>query len=260
MISVHLQGRLGNHLWQYAVCRSVAEHLGYSFHVPRTFAGSPYFNCDLGEPVERIERTWSELAANGGDINRQQYNQALFEIADGTRLIGFFQTEKYLINSKDKVKKWFSVPDNSTLLEASGVDENTCVINFRGGDYLRKDLFLPKKFFEDAASYVAKLVPNVNFVVVTDDVILAKAWFPNYRVLSLDVFSCFTVVNKAPYLIIANSTFSWWAAWLSDSVKLIVAPKYWFAFNKNEDKWLPRDSQTKGFTYMDITGVICGYA
>jgi hypothetical protein len=212
--------------------------------------GQPYFNCDLGEPTEQIYRNFSEIDANGGDINRQKYSPELFKIADGTRLVGFFQTEQYLLNSRGKIKTWFNVPDNVPLLEASGVDDNTCVINFRGGDYVGKGLFLPKKFFEDAAAYVTSLLPNVKFVVVTDDVPLAKAWFPAYTVLSLDVFSCFTVVNKARYLIIANSTFSWWAAWLSDNAKVVVAPKYWFGHNSNEG-WLPLDSQTEGFTYLE---------
>jgi hypothetical protein len=250
MLSVLLQGRFGNHLWQYAVCRSVAEHLGYAFHIPRDFLGQPYFNCDLGEPTEQIYRNFSEIDANGGDINRQKYSPELFKIADGTRLVGFFQTEQYLLNSRGKIKTWFNVPDNVPLLEASGVDDNTCVIHFRGGDYVGKGLFLPKKFFEDAAAYVTSLLPNVKFVVVTDDVPLAKAWFPTYTVLSLDAFSSFTVVNKARYLIVSNSTFSWWAAWLSDNAKVVVAPKYWFGHNSNEG-WLPLDSQTEGFTYLE---------
>lgn len=255
-ISVYVQGKLGNHLWQYAVCRSIAERLGYSFHIPRNFAGQPYFNCDLGEPTENVNHIWFEDRHNDGDLNRQKFDPSLFEIMDGTLLVGYFQTERYLTDFRDKIKVWFSVPDNRSLLESSGVDENTCVINFRGGDYVGKDCFLPKKFFYDAISYVKNVIPNVQFVVVTDDVPLALEWFPAYAVLSLDVFGCFTVVNKARYLIIANSSFSWWAAWLNDNAKLVLAPKYWLAFNKKEDMWLPLDSHTKGFTYMDSDGSI----
>ena len=135
MVSVSLKGRLGNHLWQYAVCRSVADCTGYSFHIPRTFLGHQiHLNCDLGEPEECINTVWDERSKNNDDILLQKFDPEIFSIADGTRLDGFFQTEKYLLN-KDRVKTWFSVPDN-TSLSAINLDDRTCIIHFRGTDYL----------------------------------------------------------------------------------------------------------------------------
>ena len=127
--------------------------------------------------------------------------------------------------------------------------QDTCLIHFRGGDYVGKGQFLPKGYYDDATTLMLKLFPGIKFVVVTDDVPLAKVTFPTYEVLGMDVFRCFTLVNKAKYLIIANSTFSWWAAWLNRKAHLILAPKYWFAYNGGSH-WVPQDSKTVGFTYI----------
>jgi hypothetical protein len=245
MISTTLYGRFGNQLWQYAVCRTVAEKRGYSFHINREFQN--YFNCDLGESIEIIDKYFP--SQNNYD-HIQKYDERIFDIEDGTKLDGFHQSEKYILDNRDNILNWFNPPDHIKL--RAELDQNTCVINFRGGDYKTiNHVFLNKKFYYDSIQKMLQINNNMKFIVVTDDPPIAYDFFPEYKIYHFNIMEDFLIVNKALYLIIANSTFSWWAAWLNQNAKLIIAPKYWMRYNISKGWWSPSDSLTTRFNYID---------
>ena len=252
MISAQLQGNLGNQLWQYAVCRGVAERLGVPFHIPRAFQGHTLFPAlSLGEPQEDIETVFYE----NGHWHVQQYDPRVLRgdvIKDGTRLVGLFQSERYLWDiGRERLSQWFStegLPNTEHLTTLA----NTCIINFRGGDYVGKsEVFLPKTYFQRAVEYVKRVDSGVKFVVVTDDEKTARTFFPNYPIVTPGPALSFALVSHAPYLIIANSSFSWWASWLNDTARVVVAPRYWLRYNVSTGWWSPSDSLTMRFTYID---------
>lgn len=250
MISVVLRGNLGNQMWQYAVCRTVAEKNGYDFHIPRNFSGR-FFGCNLGVSADETNK----IHAEEGHFSFQRFDENLFSIGDFTRLDGFFQSEKYILNNRKNILKWFPVPDIPDLLERVGVDENTCILNVRGREYKKlKDVFLNKKYWEDSMAKMLEINSHVNFIVVTDDPELCFSWFPGLPIYNYGVLEDLTLVHKAPYLIIANSSFSWWGAWLNEKAKRIIAPKYWFRHNVSNGFWSPADAITGRFHYMDRAG------
>jgi len=255
MISVSMYGRFGNHLWQYAVCRTVAEKRGFSFHIPRNFEN--HLNCYLGEPIEIIDKYYPNK--NNHD-HIQKFDSKVFEIEDGTKLDGYFQSEKYILDNRSNILNWFKINDNNNLLNHLSIDENTCVINFRGGDYSSiKDVFLDKKYYYDSIDFMLKINSNMKFMVITDDINLSKFYFPDYNVHHFSIIDDFTIISKSKYLIISNSTFSWWAAWLNNSSSFIIAPKYWMRHNVSNGYWSPSDSLTKKFNYLDRDGKIQSY-
>jgi hypothetical protein len=69
----------------------------------------------------------------------------------------------------------------------------------------------------------------------------------------------FYVVTQAKWLIISNSTFGWWAAWLNKRANKIIAPKYFACHNFSDGFWGLGESYTKKFFYMDREGVISDY-
>lgn len=251
MISVSLYGSLGNHLFQYAVCRTIAEMNGYEYHIPRNFQGT-FFGCDLG--VENDETNIVYPKIDNHDAI-QRYDKNMLNISDGTRLNGYFQTEKYFLHNKKNILKWFYVPNNDDLLQKIFINENSCILNIRGREYKTiEDVFLHKKFWIDSMSEMKKINSNVNFLIITDDNELCRNWFPEIPNYHFNMIDDFTLINKVKYLIIANSTFSWWGAWLNENAKVIIAPKYWFRYNVSDNFWSPADSITKKFNYIDRNG------
>lgn len=246
MISINLKGRFGNHLWMYAVCRSIAEYKGYNFHIPRNWLGSEIFSCDLGLDYEETKFIFEDHIS-------QIYNPKIYEIQDFTKLNGFFQSEKYILNNKKNILNWFVTKIKNT----SYLDDDTCAIHFRGNDYKSMgDVYLYKKYYYDSIKFLLSINKNIKFCVITDDEQEAAKYFPNFLTIKSSSVNDFNLLNTAKYLIISNSTFSWWAAWLNKRSIITVAPKYWFKHNISNGWWSPADAITTGFLYMDRSGVI----
>jgi hypothetical protein len=160
MITTNLTGNLGNHMWQYAVCRTIAEKLGYKWGINST-PSHDYFNganqmdfmdVDFGLNVEGIVNEYHEpwKTYNHVDsVNITMLNPTLYKIEDNTILLGdngakggIYQSEEYIKDRKEDVRRWFKINNDKkkgydNKLNELGIvlDDNTCVINFRGGEY-----------------------------------------------------------------------------------------------------------------------------
>jgi hypothetical protein len=202
-------------------------------------------------------------------------NESLYSIEDNTIMIGhngakggIYQSEDYLIDRKEDVKKWFEIKQESKehydkLLSDMGItlDDNLCVINFRGGEYRSiPNVLLRKEYWKNAIDHMLSVNINMKFLLITDDVQCANSFMPfPIKTIHVDVGFDYYVVNQARWLIISNSTFGWWAAWLNDKAYKIIAPKYWARHNVSDGYWATGDAYTRGFTYMDREGRTFGY-
>lgn len=281
MITTNLTGNIGNHMWQYAVCRTVAEKLGYDWGINPTtshdyFGGKSqmtFMNVDYGKEVSGITNEYHEswrTHQHVDAVNITMLQPSLYEISDNTILLGdngavggIYQSEDYIIDRKEDIKKWFEIKEESAteydkILADHGVtlDDNTCVINFRGGEYRSlANVIVRRKYWEDAAIQMLGYNPDMKFVVITDDVKTASDFMPSMtKVIHVDVGFDYYVVNQAKWLIISNSTFGWWAAWLNENCNQVIAPKYWSRHNVSDGYWATGDSYTRGFMYMDREG------
>jgi hypothetical protein len=254
MISVNIGSNLANQLWEYAVCRTVAEYKNYEFHIARDWLGTEFFDCSLGVELDLTTRNFH--VDEGGE--QQKYNPEVWNISDFTKMYGHLQTEKYIINNKRNIQKWFTLKrENINLYNHMNIDDNTCVIHFRGTDYKNNPiLLLNRQYYTDSIRHMLVANPNMKFIVVTDDPEVARHYFPEYPVYSNARIDDYYIMNRARYLIIANSTFSWWAAWLNDNCRFVIAPKYWFRHNISNGWWCVTDSITTGFYYVDRAGEI----
>ena len=128
MITTNLTGNLGNHMWQYAVCRMIAEKLGYEWginpsptHDYHRGMNQMYFmDVDFGrfpnQNFNNFHEKWITYNYNGDNVNITMLDDRLYEIPDNTKLIGhngalggIYQSEDYLIDIKEDVKKWFKI-------------------------------------------------------------------------------------------------------------------------------------------------------
>jgi hypothetical protein len=274
---------LGNQLWAYSVVRSLAEEKRYDFGFLGidNFKGVGFHQLDFGKPIdglaikvpsERVPKGFDsyyreELVRHSSGADISPLDPKVREIKDGTFVDGTFQTTKYFVN-RDKVRGWFDL----NLSE-----RKVCVISLRGGEYRGiTDLFLPKTYFFNAMNYMSDLVPGIHFEVVTDDLGLALDWFPSLPVYSSggvkrfpgglyvhpskeSVMSDFARVQSASFMILANSSFSWWAAFTNPFARFVIAPKYWARFNTSDGYWSNGDSLTEGWLWLDRSGNVDSY-
>jgi hypothetical protein len=246
MIEAQLIGRLGNQMFQYATCRTIAEKLGYSFYInPSTWLGFDLFHVFFGEKKgANLTHRYEE-----GEL---RYDPRIMDIKDGTWLEGYFQSEKYFDN--DKAREWFKIcPPNDKkvdkIMSQYPIDEY-CYINLRGTDV--KEMGVQKlhiDYYHKAREIVLSQNPNMKFIVITDDEPYGHEYFPDYPVMNNSVRVDFMLLNRAKYLILANSSFAWWAAWLNLD-NFVITPHGWLNVNINNWKPMPEDIKVARFIWI----------
>lgn len=228
-------------MFRYAVMRTVAEKRGYNFYMERGYCcWNDLFDLDFGI----ID---GECKYYFYDTPQQEFNPAIFDVEDFTLLNGFFQSEKYF--DHNKVRQWFKpIIDVSDLYDY----ENICFIHFRGVDYNMggwEKYQLPNTYYEEAINKMLEINSSLKFVFVTDDIEEAKKRFPDDEVISNVPIRDFAILNRAKYIVISNSTYSWWAAWLNLD-NTVIAPQGWLNYNVNKMVFSPADIKVERFNYI----------
>ena len=202
--------RLGNQLFRfanaYAHAKRNGDKLKCNWHLNYKHAMS---SVEFGVPDKIV-------------FNYAQPNLGYDEIPyiDGMNLDGYFQSEKYFEDYAGEIREMFATKTDISQLGA---------IHVRRGDYLHLQGTLPvlPMGYYDKAIELAKEHWGINdFKVYSDDPEWCKANFP-YEVSDGTEIEDFESMQNHSCHIIANSTFSWWAAWLNGHDK-VIAPKTWF--------------------------------
>lgn len=268
---------LGNQLFSYTTTRVIAKDRGYDFAImhPEKFKGGHFFDLDFGKKItggkgpeggppkilpDGIKYYYCEREivhpTSGADI--RLYDIDLVNVPDNTKIDGLMQDEQYFEHKKNDIKEWLKVKEEYECLDYA--NDNTCVINFRGGEYARyRDFFLNKNYWENAVSNMQKINKNFKFIVITDDTYEAKKFFPTYDVFHFSIAKDYVIIKNAHYLILSNSSFAWFPAWLSQNLKYCIAPKYWARHNISDGYWSCGYNITKGWMYQDRNGKLSDY-
>lgn len=287
MITTNLTGNLGNHMWQYAVCRCVAEKLGYRWGINSSpshdyFNGKSqmyFMNVDFGDQdFHLIQHQYFEPWPTHNHIdqvNITMYDPNLLKIKDNTKIFGdkgaagaLLQSEDYIIDRKEDISKWYEIKsefinkyeEHLKNLKIQ-LDDNTCIINFRGGEYRSiPNVILRKEYWSGAINEMLKINSNMKFIIISDDPDCARLYMPfEIPCYHVDIGFDFYVVNHAKWLIISNSSFGWWAAWLNKNSNLTIAPKYWARHNVSNGYWATGDIYTRDFKYLDRNNNLFSY-
>lgn len=181
-----------------------------------------------------------------------KYTEGVYELNDAY-LIGYFQSEKYFINVQDEIRKQF-IFDESLFTEKTKEylqlinESNSVSVHIRRGDYV-KDKFAPiyggictTEYYKGAMQYMREKLQNPKFFLFTND----PEWVKD-NMLEDDciVVECsdestgyldMMLMSNCKHNIIANSSFSWWGAWLnSNAEKIVIAPSKWINTTDAED-------------------------
>ncbi len=268
---------LGNQLWCYVVTRAIAKKHGYDFGImhPEKFKCLDFMKLDFGKPViggsgpeggppttlpEGITSYYAEKKIThptyGFDI--RTHDEKLMRVADNTKIDGYMQDEQYIIEYKNEIREWLKIKSGFGCMEYA--NENTCIINFRGGEYIGiRDVFLPQKYWDDAIIRMQSINQNMQFVVITDDISTAKKFFPRFPVYHFSIGKDYTIIQNAHYLILSNSSFAWFPAWLNQNRRYYIAPKYWAYYNVSDGYWGLGYAITTGCHYLDRKNTLFTY-
>jgi hypothetical protein len=155
---------------------------------------------------------------------------------DGMNLSGYFQSEKYFLHCKDKIKKIFTLKESikKSLIDKWGDRlNNSLSIHVRRGDYLQKQYYHPcptMDYFNSGINYIKERAKIENILVFSDDISWCKQNFKDVIFIENQTdYEDISLMSYCNHHVITNSSFSWWSSWLNDyEDKIIIAPKIWF--------------------------------
>jgi len=161
-------------------------------------------------------------------------------------LNGYFQSEKYFKHRRKEILETFKVPDDMLFYLNKEYKEilqkdNTVAVHIRRGDYLTPRL--SQYHYAQKPDYYERAMDSFgddfHFVFFSDDIDWCKETFSRKGIYFVegeeDVVDLY-LMSMMKHNIIANSTFSWWGAWMNQNPnKRVIAPKKWYG-PKNSHK------------------------
>lgn len=265
---------LGNQLFFYVTTRCIALDKGYEFSVldPEHFANNMHSDCglyfmdlDMGVPSKKedYKNVFHEkdnrlfIGNSEHDLIHGVYvtnaDKKLFDVEDNTLIYGNLQAEEYFISHKEEIKKWLTVKPEYDCKEYSR--DNLCIMHLRCGDYLGSpELYLRKKYWVMGMKHMKKINPDMEFMIITNDVKEAGKLLPGIPAYNFDLAKDYSIIKNAKYLLLSNSSFAYFPAFTSDTVEYILAPKYWARHNVSDGYWASEQNIYEGWNYMDRKG------
>lgn len=264
---IKMSGGLGNQMFQYALYRQllaqgkpakiddVTEYQGIGVrekHLRQAF-GITYEKCTREELValtdaymdiwSRIRRKITGRKTRSYMEHQFNYDEAVFQ-QEAAYFEGCWQTEKYFSGIKRELLEAFTfrceIDDNNRrFLEQIQTTESVS-IHIRRGDYLTgavQNLYgniCTDEYYERAMKRIQERVPDVFYYVFTNDIPWAKKHLQGEQYAIVDCndestgYLDMMLMSHCKHNIIANSSFSWWAAWLNrNPEKIVIAPDRW---------------------------------
>ena len=134
-------------------------------------------------------------------------------------------------------------------------DNKTIAVHIRRTDYLKygkRDISLPMEYFQNRLDIIEN-IDAYKIIFVSDDIECVKSHFrnkDNYIYSLNDEITDFQIIMNADIAIISNSSFSWWAAFLSGKNNIVYAPKNWLGFRIGKEH--PKGIMTDRFIWCDV--------
>lgn len=267
MVIIEISGGLGNQMFQYALGQkiiSIGKEVKYdlsfynkSVQTLRKFELDIFrVDCPVASDSELVRfgrgnSLASKLKQKAGWNKRRVYNENLdlgyqpeiFKF-DDIYLSGYWQSEKYFKDIREQILHLYTFPKkldykNRTFLEKIE-NSNSVSIHIRRGDYLnQKNVSIyggicTTKYYKNAIQYINNRIDKPLFFIFTNDIDWVKKEldFPNKVIVdcnsgTIDYWDMFLMSN-CKVNIVANSSFSWWGAWLNQNGdNLVISPNKW---------------------------------
>ena len=269
VLCVRIFGGLGNQMFQYAAAYARARHLNVRLllHVAGSarLAHASFGLADF--PLDA--NIWDQAGAKAGawldrlaGRHKRKTKHGTYwpgprfqhdsltvspdwhSVAAGSYLAGYFQSEDYFADHADSIRAQFSLAHLDGMIDEQSLalvkQPGSVSVHIRRGDYLDDPKVLKihgilgKDHYQAAYELTQKLVPGAHFCIFSDDRDAADALtrnWPNRTVMpAADRLHDLRLMSLCSHQIVANSSFSWWGAWLNASPnKTVIAPRRWYS-------------------------------
>ncbi len=267
MVQVQLSGGLGNQLFQYAAALAFAKKNNCDLYLDTSFYDNSKnrkfelssFNISSKYSKNNI---WTKFynAFHNHIFNKKNvpfknlpiykefgfsYDKNLLNQKIPLILEGYWQSEKYFASVAAIIRKEFQWKNADKFYNLPLLNEinscNSVSIHLRKGDYLSNSLvnaihgIVPNEYYMLAIDLIKSKTKIDKIYIFSDDLKAADEFIREYGIginasaLNDNTMLDFYLLQKCKHNIIANSSFSWWSAWLnSNPNKIVVAPKRWF--------------------------------
>lgn len=255
-------GRLGNQMFEYAALRGIASHHQYEWCIPPFYrTGIENYSLHNCFKLESVKETNLNYIENIPYVSERffHFDEELFEqCPDDVSLHGFFQSEKYFKHIEQEIRSDFTFHDEHLnpckefMKEFDG--QETIMLHVRRGDpnlvdprgfkwaYVNcsdQHPVQPLEYYEKALEHFDDNQPVIVFSdspewvkeqeFFSDDRFFISEPQDKYEDGSYTPYTDLCLMSLCSHAIIANSTMSWWGAWLiNNPSKKIIAPKMWF--------------------------------
>ena len=248
-VTVELIGGLGNQLFQIATAYAYAKIHEFELYLPSTWnypedrppVWKGYLDSDKWKLIEGDTYNWFTLHERGF-----KYNPIPYPPYNLVKLSGYFQSSQYFNDYKEELRILFQPQPElkrkvSGLLVDIGIRAPGWVgAHVRRGDYLKAadyHLVCTKEYYKGARSELGRRLGKRVVCWITDDTswVYANLYEEGDKVIcNKDPLIDFTILQNFQHMILSNSSFSWWSAFLSyanfaeSSERLICSPNRWF--------------------------------
>lgn len=231
MIYCRLKGGLGNVLFQIAAAIEFSTALGVECSFPNLGPHLSYLKKekihnpnlkDVGHYISLFQNLNTTVPTERIPIIKFPFHYEEKALPKECTIDGYFQSEKYFPNSRDKIIDLVGLGDEKI---------NKVAAHVRRGDYLKNSKYhavLSLEYYHKAF----EVFPDKEILIFSDDIEWCREEFSGERFSFVDKgndLQQMIMMSKCEHNIIANSSFSWWGAWLNKSAnKKVIAPKKWF--------------------------------
>ena len=179
--------------------------------------------------------------------NEFRYNAVFLETKDNSYIQGNFQSEKYFNQIENEIRNDFTFKNILNAINTKWKTQiencNAVSVHIRRGDYIsinrnaQKFIAIPLEYYQNAIKIISDRVACPEFFIFSDDIAWVKknlrtdvpVHFINNNSTAETANIDMQLMSLCKHNIIANSTFSWWAAWLNKHPeKIVIAPENWF--------------------------------
>lgn len=213
-------------------CKIADEKMLHDFH-----------GCDFSTKERILTKLISFGNKNKYKFDEYGFDEHLLELKGNYYIRGYFQSEKYFKNIADIIRKELSIKDefmpNDSALIQQIKNTNSISVHIRRGDYIRNLSSMEahglcsKDFYTKSIEFIKRELGNdLHFYLFTDNAAWVEKemhWEINCTLIeNKTTVEDFYLMSLCKHNIIANSTFSWWAAWLNENPdKKVIVPKHW---------------------------------